>query len=213
VISPLLANVYLHLLDRVWERRRLQKRLEARLVRYADDIVVLCREGSQAPLAVIQRVFDRLELRLNESKSAIVNAKHESFVFLGFEFRMRTSFATGNEYPHVRPSRRSLQKIKAHVTLLTHRRYAVLPLPVVMKRVNDALRGWVGYFHYRNCAKSLGQVKGHAEQRVRTHLCKRHKIRSRWTALKRYPNSALYQKYGLYRVPTTAGWSKAHTLR
>ena len=211
VISPLLANLYLHLLDRVWERRQLQKQLEARLVRYADDIVVLCRKGIQAPLSVIQRMCDRLGLCLNEQKTRIVDANHESFEFLGFEFRMRTSFTTGKEYPHVQPSRKSLKKIKAQVTRLTNRRLTLLPLNVVMERLNEALRGWVGYFHYRNSSRSLQQLKGHAEQRVRIHLTKRHKVRTK--GYSRFPNQLLYQKYGLYKVPTTAGWKRAHALR
>lgn len=211
VISPLLANVYLHLLDRVWERRQLQKRIEARLVRYADDIVVLCRKGTQPPMAVIQQVCARLGLSLNEHKTAIVDARHQSFDFLGFEFRMRTSFVTGNQYPHVRPSRKSLQKIKARVSALTDRRLTMLPLHVVMNRINEALRGWVGYFHYRNSSRSMEQLKGHVEQRVRIHLNKRHKVRSR--GYHKFPNQLLYQRYGLYKVPTTAGWNKAHALR
>jgi RNA-directed DNA polymerase len=130
-----------------------QRRLEARLVRYADDFVVLCRKGTEQPVAVIRRVLARLGLHLNEQKTRVVNAKREGFDFLGFEFRMRESWRTGKTYPHVKPSKKSLQKIKSDVTVLTHRRLSVLPLPVVMKKVNEALKGWVGYFHYRNAAE------------------------------------------------------------
>jgi retron-type reverse transcriptase len=106
VISPLLANLYLHLLDRLWNRPHLQWRLEARLVRYADDSVVLCRKGTEQPMEVIQRVFHRLGLRLNEQKTRVVNARQESFDFLGFRFRMNVSRTTGNAYPHVQPSKK-----------------------------------------------------------------------------------------------------------
>jgi len=60
VISPLLSNLYLHLLDRIWERRRLQQRLEARIVRYADDMVVLCRRGTEQPMAVLRQILTRM---------------------------------------------------------------------------------------------------------------------------------------------------------
>ena len=213
VISPLLANLYLHLLDRLWNRQHLQRRLEARLVRYADDFVVLCRKGTEQPMEVIRRVFHRLGLRLNEQKTRVVKARQESFDFLGFTFRMNVSRTTGNAYPHVQPSKKSLQKIKSYMTELTHRRRNILPLPLVMKRVNEVLMGWLEYFHYRNCSKQLEQLKGHVEQRVRTHLCKRHKIRSRWQGYILYPNRLLYAKYGLFKVPTTAGWTRAHALR
>jgi hypothetical protein len=112
-----------------------------------------------------------------------------------------------------RPQKKSVQKIKSKVTELTHRRLSVLPLPVVMKRLNEALMGWVGYFHYRNCSRSLEQVRGHVEQRVRTHLCKRHKVRSRWEGYIRFPNRLLYGDYGLFKVPTTAGWTRANASR
>ncbi len=200
VISPLLANLYLHLLDRIWQRHGLQGRLGVRLVRYADDFVVLCRKGSAAPLAVVRHVLGRLGLRLNEQKTRVVDARRESFEFLGFALRMRVSWKTGHSYPHVQPSKRSIQKIKTQ-------------LAVLMAQVNAALRGWVGYFHYRNCARSLLRVREHAEQRVRTHLCRRHQIRHRVGGYARYPVRRLYAAYGLYRVPTTAGWTRANALR
>jgi RNA-directed DNA polymerase len=64
VISPLPANLWLHLLDRLWKRQHLQRRLEARLVRYADDCAPR-RKGNEQPMAVIRWVLDRLGLRLN----------------------------------------------------------------------------------------------------------------------------------------------------
>lgn len=210
VISPLLANLYLHLLDRIWSRRHLQKRFEARLVRYADDFVVLCRKGKEQPMMVVRRVLERLELTLNEKKTRIVQAKEEGFTFLGFELKMRRNRRTGNYYPHVQPSKKSMQKIKDRITALTERKQTRVPLPVVIGKVNEALLGWVGYFHYKNCSRRLLQLKGHVEQRVRTHLCKRHKVRSRGTGYLRFPNRTLYEKYGLYKVPTTAGRVEAH---
>ncbi len=79
-----------------------------------------------------------------------------------------------------------------------------------MRNMNASLRGWVGYFHYRNSSKVLDKVKTYAENRLRTHLMKRHKIRDRNTALERFPRQKLYADYGLYKVPVTAGWKTAH---
>lgn len=70
VISPLLSNCYLHLLDRIWERHQLCRKLKARIVRYADDFVVLCAGQVEDSLAMVRRVLDRLELTLNENKTA-----------------------------------------------------------------------------------------------------------------------------------------------
>jgi len=213
VISPLLSNVYLNILDRIWERNRLAERLGARLVRYADDFVVLCRARTARPSEVIGRVLDRLGLTLNEEKTRVVNVWRESFVFLGFEVRNRISHRTGKPYPHIQPSGKSLQKIKTLVKRLTGRNRTCLPLDAILEPVNAAVRGWVGYFHYRNCSSTMSSLKGYVEERVRTHLRKRHKIRSRGAGYARFSNGVLYARYGLYKVPTTAGWTKAHALR
>jgi group II intron reverse transcriptase/maturase len=71
VISPLLANLYLHLLDRIWHKKKLQYRLEARLVRYADDFVVLCRKGTEQPMAVVRLVLERLVLSSMGTRPAL----------------------------------------------------------------------------------------------------------------------------------------------
>jgi group II intron reverse transcriptase/maturase len=213
VISPLLANLYLHLLDRIWERRQLQKRLGARIVRYADDIVVLCRNGTEQPMTVLRQILERLSLTLNEVKTRVVDTFEGRFDFLGFEIRMGKSRRTGNDYAHVQPSKKALKSIKDRVTVQTRRGRTLVPLDWVVKEVNSTLRGWVGYFHVRNCSKALEHVRGHVEQRMRTHLSKRHKVRNRRAGYARFGNRVLYAKYGLYKVPTTAGWTRAHALR
>lgn len=208
-LAPLID---LHLLDRVWERHQLGKRLQAKLVRYADDFVVLCRKDVEQPLAVIRQVLDKLELTLNESKTRVVNANVERFRFLGFDLRMATSTRSGKRYAHVEPTGKAVQKIKDRLTELTGRNRTCIPLDDVVRQVNQSLRGWTGYFHYRNCSAVLNKVRQHAEERLRTHLRKRHKVRDRRSGMVRYPYSALYEEYGLYRVPTTAGWKSAHAL-
>jgi len=213
VISPLLSNLYLHLLDRTWERQHVEKRLGARLVRYADDLVVLCKDGSQRPLEVATRILERLELTLNADKTGVVDALQESFDFLGFEMRMRQSRRTGNIYAHVQPSKKSLKKAKDHITVLTHRRMTPLPMDILMDQVNKSLRGWTGYFHHLHCGKVFAQLKEHVHQRLCTHLRRRHKIRDREAGFIRFPRRVLYEKYGLYKVPTKAGWTNAHALR
>jgi len=214
VISPLLSNLYLHILDRIWERNNLQQRLGARIVRYADDIVILCRRNkSDKAMAVLRRILERLKLSLNETKTKIVNAHKGSFDFLGFSIQMGESRKTGKLYPHVQPSKKSLQIIKDRVTELTKRTRTVMPLAWIVNEVNSTVRGWVGYFHYRNCSSALKNLRHHAEERLRTHLRKRHKIKDMGAGYFRFSSRALYGKYGLYKVPTTAGWTKAHALQ
>ena len=210
VISPLLANCYLHILDRLWHRHHLRGRLGAHIVRYADDFVVLCHKGVEEPLKAVHHILDRLGLSLNEAKTHIVDATQTSFNFLGFSIRMSRGLCTGKPYPHVCPSEKSLTKIKTKLTELTQRNLTPLPLDVIVENVNRSLRGWVNYFHYRNSNQTLEKVKLHAEQRLRTHLMKRHKVKDRRIGEGRFPSVNLYRRYGLYKVPTAAGWKSAH---
>ncbi len=212
VISPLLSNCYLHLLDRIWEKHQIRWKLKARIVRYADDFVVLCAGAVDAPLDAVRHVLDRLDLALNETKTRIVDARQESFNFLGFEIRVSKGLKTGKSYPHVCPARKSLAKIKDRITQLTARERTPIPLEDIVGSMNATLRGWANYFHYRNSNGVLEKVKTHAEERLRTHLMKRHKVKGRGIGSGRFPSQQLYAKYGLYKVPTTAGWKSAHVL-
>jgi group II intron reverse transcriptase/maturase len=213
VISPLLANLYLHLLDRVWERQEFQQRLGARMVRYADDIVILCRRNPGEAMTVLRRILERLGLSLNEEKTEVVDTFDGKFDFLGFTIWMGRGRKTGNHYPHVEPSKKSLQTVKGRVTYLTKRNRAHLPLERIVNEVNAAVRGWVVYFRYRNCTHGLHHVRNHVEQRLTTHLRRRHKVRDRKAGYDRFPRRSLYERYNLYSVPTTAGWTRAHALR
>jgi len=214
VISPLLSNLYLHILDRIWERNNLQQRLGAHIVRYADDIVILCRRSkSDKAMAVLRQILERLRLSLNETKTKIVNTHKGSFDFLGFSIQVGESKKTGKLYPNVQPSKKSLQIIKDRVTELTKRTRTGRPLVWIVNELNATMRGWVGYFHYRNCSTALKNLRRHAEERLRTHLRKRHKVKGMGAGYIRFSSRALYGKYGLYKVPTTAGWTKAHALQ
>jgi RNA-directed DNA polymerase len=212
VISPLLANCYLHILDRIWQRRHLKGKLQAHLVRYADDFVVMCRKDVEEPLKVVRHVLERLDLSLNEAKTHVVDATQASFNFLGFTIQMSRGASTGKPYPNVRPADKSLKKIKARLTELTGRNLTVIPLGDIVENVNRSLRGWANYFHYRNSSEVMSKVRQHAEDRLRTHLMKRHKIRNRKAALCCFPRRDLYERYGLYKPPTVAGWKSVHAL-
>ena len=213
VISPLLANIYLHLVDRIWQHRGLQWRLGARIIRYADDIVILCRKGTRGPRAALEGLLERMDLQLNASKTRVVDARREMFSFLGFEIGLRVSRISGKTYPHVEPSKASVQAVKRRITGMTSRSRTMVDMGALIKEVNQTVRGWVGYFHFRNCSHRLCHVRTHLEERMRTHLRKRHKIRDRNSGYMRFPRRELYKRYGLFKVPATAGWTKAHALR
>ena len=175
-------------------------------------LVVLCAGAVDAPLATVRHVLDRLDLEQNDSKTRIVDARQESFNFLGFSIRVGKGLESGKSFPHVCPAPKSLAKIKDRITQLSARKHTPIPLEAIVGSMNASLRGWSGCFHYRNSSSAQEKVKTHAEERLRKHLMKRHKVKDRRTGLGRFPSQQLYAKYGLYKVPTKAGWKTAHAL-
>ena len=184
----------------------------AQIVRYADDFVVLCRKGVEKPLNTVRHVLARLGLRLNETKTHVVDAKEAGFDFLGFTIQMSPSAKTGKLRPNVRPSDKATKKIKARLTELTQRELTCIPLDEVVKNVNRSLMGWANYFHYRNSSLVMSKVRVHAEQRLRIHLRKRHKVKNWKAGFVKYPYRDLYERYGLCRLPMGPGWRTAHAL-
>jgi len=204
VISPLLANIYLNVLDTLWAVKKVQERLGARLVRYADDSVILCRGNTDRILKGVKRVLEDLGLTLNEEKTRIVDARQESFNFLGFSIGMKRGKRTGREYPHTEPSKKALKHIRAEVKRLTTEQYSASPTEDVIRRVNEVARGWVGYFRFGNCTKAMSSFKRYLVYRMRIYLRRKHHYRS--FGYKAFPDRYYYDSLGLYEVPTKAPW-------
>jgi group II intron reverse transcriptase/maturase len=207
VISPLLANIYLNALDTLWAVKKVQERLGARLVRYADDSVILCRGNTGRILKGIKRVLDDLGLILNEEKTCVVDARQESFNFLGFTIGMKRSERTGRTYPHIEPSKKAQKQIRSEIKRLTTEQYSAVPTEVVIRKVNEVARGWVGYFRYGNCTKALVTLKRYLVYRMRMYLRRKHHYCS--FGYKAYPDRYYFDSLGLYEVPTKAPWAKA----
>ena len=207
VISPLLANIYLHVLDRIWKVKKVEERFKARLIRYADDFVVLCQGQTERVLRGIKMVLGDLELSLNEDKTRLIDAKKQRFDFLGFTLEVKRNPKTGRWFPLITPSEEAMAEIKADIKALTCRRTLCLPKEVLIKKLNEVVRGWVGYFYYGNCSRALSTLKGFLDERVRIYLRRKHAKKSR--GYKAYPYKYLYGNLGLYKIPTTAPWTQA----
>ena len=206
VISPLLANIYLNVLDTIWENKKVQERLKARLVRYADDIVAVCKGNTDRILKGIKAVMEELGLSLNDSKTKVVDARKEDFNFLGFTIGIKRGIRTGKEFPLIRPSKKAMKHIRAEIKGLTCNRNHALPEGVVIRKVNEIVRGWTNYFYYGHCSKDLSAIKYYLENRIRIYLRRKHRIRSKGYRL--YPNNYLYEKLRLFRIPRTAQWTQ-----
>jgi group II intron reverse transcriptase/maturase len=204
VISPLLANIYLNVLDTLWMVKRVQERLGARLVRYADDCVILCRGNTDRILNGVRRVFDNLGLNLNEEKTHVMDARREMFNFLGFSMGMKRGRKTGKMYPHTEPSKKALKHVRSEIKQLTTERYSATPTEVVIRRVNEVARGWVGYFRFGNCTKAMLSLRYYLGYRMRIYMCRKHHYQS--LGYGAYPDRYYYDSLGLYEVPTKAPW-------
>ncbi len=148
VVSPVLANIYLHLFDRVFLQYCRSTGLAAKLVRYADDFVILMRGGAKETRLKVEEILARMELKLNEEKSRVVDARGESFDFL---FSQEECAQGEGDYPG-EPSGKSEQHFRDKVRGLTSRN-SHLPQPEVMERVNRYVRGWVTYYHVHNSTR------------------------------------------------------------
>ena len=177
VISPVLANVYLHRLDRGWERCG-----HGVLVRYADDLVVMCRTRIEAEVALasLRSVLAELGLELKDSKTRIVHLREggEGLDFLGFHHRWVR--ARGSRSRHVCflarwPSPEAMQHARNRVREITDRKRLLLPVEVIARDINVFLRGWAGYFRYGNSARHFDTISNHAAGRLAGFVAKRHK--------------------------------------
>lgn len=211
VISPLLANIYLNVLDTLWAVKKVQERLGARLVRYADDCVILCRGNTDRILKGMQMVFSDLGLTLNEEKTHVVDAHQEMFQFLGFSIGIKRGLKTGKMYTHTEPSKKALKHVRAEIRRLTTERYSATPTDVVIRRVNEVTRGWVGYFRYGNCTKAMSSLRYYLGYRMRIYLRRKHHYHS--LGYKAYPDRYYYDSLGLYEVSTKAPWANASGRR
>jgi hypothetical protein len=95
---------------------------------------------------------------------------------------------------------------------LTGRNRTPVPMSRIIGELNRTLRGWSNYFHYRNCTVSMARVKMHVEERVRTHLRRRHNLATRAKGYQQFPGHVIYGRYGLFKLPTKAPWKSAHAL-
>ena len=178
VISPLMCNVYLHRLDRAWDTRTFGV-----LVRFVDDLVVVCksRQQAQAALTRLRQLLADLGLAPKEAKTRIVElvVDGEGFDFLGFHHRMVCSRGIhdrgGIEFLARWPGDRAMRRARDRVTELTVRSRLWLPVEAVVADLNRFLRGWANYFRYGHCAIRFGKLQQHARDRLALFIGKRHK--------------------------------------
>jgi group II intron reverse transcriptase/maturase len=174
VISPLLSNIYLHVLDTEWQKRYVHLGV---LVRYADDFVVMCRTRSYCEQAEqrVREILGRLSLSLHPDKTRRVELSRGEggFDFLGCHLRKRMSGRLWEKegrrvyFLHRWPSQRSLKRVRQRIKELTPRGRCHGDLRQVIAAVNPVLRGWGNYFRTGNAAVQLNSIDRYVERRLR----------------------------------------------
>jgi group II intron reverse transcriptase/maturase len=184
VISPLLANVYLHELDKDWTQQRV---VDGKLIRYADDFVILFKTEKDASkgLELVKAILTELDLELNENKTKIVDTTQgkEGFEFLGFHLRQRSSFKRGRYYLQKWPSNKSMKAIRTKIKeFLGDRAILNWNIEDVVNKLNPTLRGWINYFRFGNSSEKFQQIEMYVHERMALWWSKKHqKAGRRWT--------------------------------
>ncbi len=178
VISPLLANLYLHWFDKAFHRTGSPARAErARLVRYADDFVVLARTGSPGLFSFVESTLEGwLGLKINRTKTQVVTLGQEqaSLHFLGFTFRYdRDRFGRAKRYLNVSPSAKALARERAKLRAKTGPQRGFWPLPALVADLNRHLKGWANYFRYGYSRTAFRAINGYVQCRMAKHLRRR----------------------------------------
>ena len=188
VISPLLANIYLHELD-----KQVTTLDGVRLVRYADDMVIFCKTKKEAErtLKQVEEILDGLKLRLNKDKTKIVNVNKESFGFLGFKFKR------GRGIIFVGPRKEAVRRFKDTVRTVTNRRRPLKPKEM-MGELNSVIRGWGNYFKIGDVKKLYTRLDKWIRMKVRTYIEKK---KSNY-AKRRLPKYVLKSRYNLASLTT-----------
>jgi len=178
VISPLLANLYLHWFDKVFHRPDGPAQwAKAKLVRYADDFVVLARYVDGRIVGWVEsKIESWLGLELNREKTQVLNLRRagESLDFLGYTFRYDPDLkGRGFRYLNMFPSKKALARERAHLRELTSPRMCYKPIPVLIEELNEHLRGWANYFGRGYPRQAFREINAYIRQRLYCHLSRR----------------------------------------
>jgi RNA-directed DNA polymerase len=216
VISPLLSNIYLHVLDVVWEDKCAEL---GTLVRYADDFVVMCDTKAKVEKAEhrVRIVLEWLGLELHPDKTRKVELSRgiESFDFLGCNLRKRMSGPIWvKERKRVyflqrQPSARSMKRVRTRVKQLvgTHRN-GVKDVRVILADLSPVLRGWGNYFRTGNAAEKFNQIDSYVWRRLRSFMKKRKGRHLRYGDLESW-NRDFFWRHGLHRLRGTVKYPEA----
>ena len=178
VISPLLANIYLHWFDKIFHSKQGPAQwANAALVRYADDFVVLARPaGTRIESFITEKLESWLGLKINRQKTRIVKlrSKDQRLEFLGYQIGLAPDLETRQHlYWRLEPSAKALRRELDKLRDLTSARHGATPLPELIGRLNRHLKGWANYYRLGHPRVTFRKVNRHVRRRLHRHLQRR----------------------------------------
>jgi RNA-directed DNA polymerase len=196
VISPLLANIYINRLLKVFAASELGRTHGARLINYADDFVVVARKGATQVLTRVRCWLEGMKLTLNEGKTSIKDATKETFRFLGYQLGPMMNRRTGKKYLGAQPSKKAMETIREKVSVVL-RRGRNERWEIIRDELNRMLRGWANYFAYGSPDAAFRRVDIHVAERAQNLLRRRHQLPR---ATERFGYTELHQQLGVLEV-------------
>lgn len=198
-LSPLLSNCYFRRFLLAWKKFGIEKRLNAMVVNYVDDFVICCDPNTaEEAMRSMRTIMERIGLFVNETKTRIVKAPHESFDFLGYTFGQAYT-KEQRTYWGTRPSKKAVRRVIQKIHNETRRQLIWTTAERRVLEINQILRGWCGYFNQGPVLKSYHTVRKYTEKRLRRWLVKKHKMRGT-TGYRQFSDEHLYGKLGLYKI-------------
>lgn len=199
VLSPLLANLYMRRFLLAWKQQGHQDRLQAVIINYADDFVILTKGRAEQAMAVMRDLMAKLKLTVNERKTRVCRLPAETFTFLGYTFGVQVSWKKGRAYVAPSPATKKVQAICQKISERTERRTTWRDEAEQVGQLNALMRGWANYFSIGYVTAAWQVVQEHACRRLRRWLQRKHRVpRGRG----HIPDLRLYEDWGfihLYR--------------
>ena len=195
VLSPLLANLYMRRFVLGWKQQGHEQRLDAHIVNYADDFVILTRGRAEEAMATMRDMMTKLKLTVNEKKTRQCSLPEETFTFLGFTFGRQYSWKRGRAYLAPMPATKKVQAICDKISDETRRQTTFRTEREQVTRLNQMLVGWATYFRLGYVVAAWQTVQQHACRRLRWWLRRKHKDKADHG--EQYPDMQLYERLGL----------------
>src|ERR1700752_2103373 len=161
VISPLLANLYMRRFLLGWKQGGWDKKLQARIVNYADDFVILCRGTAEQARAAMEGMMGKLKLTVNQKKTRTCRVPEESFDFLGYTLGRCYQVGTGKAYIGAKPSKKRVMRLCDKISQMTQHKWCWRETEELVRELNLVLKGWGNYFQLGAVSKTYRALDIH----------------------------------------------------